>query len=106
RADGSMEYLQTSKGMPMGIFDDAEYSDESIQLHPGDRLLMYTDGVIEAFNSKGEPLGLDGLKSIVSRHSGSPEDLINRVYDGVYAHASSDEPLDDIAMVALEMIGD
>ncbi len=103
KADGTMQYLQTSKGMPMGIFDNAEYSDETIQLHPGDRLLMYTDGVIEAFNSKGEPLGLEGLKRIVSRHCGSPEDLIRRVYDGVYAHASSDEPLDDIAMVALEM---
>ncbi len=104
RKDGSVEFLNTREGMPLGIFEDAKYSDENVNLTPGDRLLMYTDGVIEAFNTEGEPLGMKGLERIVSEHHGGPEDLINRVFDRVYAHASTEEPLDDIAMVALEMV--
>jgi len=104
RSDGSVEFLHTREGMPLGIFDDANYSDESVDLSPGDRLLMYTDGVIEAFNADSEPLGMDGLKRIVSEHKGEPESLIDRVFDRVHAHASTEEPLDDIAMVALEMV--
>ena len=56
--------------------------------------------------AEGEPLGMEGLEEIVSHHVGGPDELIGRVFNGVYAHASSEEPLDDIAMVAFRMIDD
>lgn len=104
KADGSLEYLYMSDGLPLGILEEARFPQVTIELQPGDRVLMYTDGVIEAFDKQGEILGMEGLRGIVSKHSGHPEDLINRVFDGVFVHATSGEPLDDIAMVAIRMV--
>jgi sigma-B regulation protein RsbU (phosphoserine phosphatase) len=104
RSDGSLEYLFTRDGIPLGILENAQFPETTIHLQPGDRVLMYTDGVIEAVNGRGEPFGLKGLREMVSKHTGAPEQLIERVLDGVYAHATSEEPLDDIAMIALRMI--
>jgi sigma-B regulation protein RsbU (phosphoserine phosphatase) len=103
KADGASEYLFMSDGIPLGILEDARFPQVTVDLQPGDRVLMYTDGVTEAFDNRGEPFGMDRLREIVSRHTGDPEGLINRVLDGVSAHATSEEPLDDIAMVALRM---
>ena len=56
RADGSLEKLE-SGGLPLGIEADADFESGSIQLEPGDALILYTDGVVEAFNAAGEDFG-------------------------------------------------
>lgn len=44
-------------GAPLGIFPDRTYGDASVQLEPGDRLILYTDGLTEATNSNGQEFG-------------------------------------------------
>ncbi|HME12995.1 MAG TPA: PP2C family protein-serine/threonine phosphatase [Candidatus Acidoferrum sp.] len=56
KADGTLEKLETG-GMPLGITAQATYETAEIQLAPGDALIFYTDGVVEAFNQQNEEYG-------------------------------------------------
>lgn len=54
-------------GMPVGVLDEAEFEDYGIQLEPGDRLYLYSDGITEAFNSQGVMLGTARFISMIER---------------------------------------
>ncbi|HOX92600.1 MAG TPA: SpoIIE family protein phosphatase [Spirochaetales bacterium] len=54
-----------SDGSFMGIFETPNFSKASIQLIPGDRLIMYTDGIVESRNFMGDEYGLERLESVV-----------------------------------------
>ena len=56
RENGALEKLETG-GLPLGIKVDAAYETASLELRPGDALILFTDGVIEAFNESGEEFG-------------------------------------------------
>jgi serine phosphatase RsbU (regulator of sigma subunit) len=56
RENGTLEKLETG-GLPLGIKVDAAYETASLELRPGDALVLFTDGVIEAFNESGEEFG-------------------------------------------------
>jgi phosphoserine phosphatase RsbU/P len=56
RANGTLEKLEKG-GLPLGIKVDASYETASLELHPGDALVFFTDGVVEAFNESGEEFG-------------------------------------------------
>ncbi|MGC1613727.1 MAG: PP2C family protein-serine/threonine phosphatase [Candidatus Acidiferrum sp.] len=56
RAGGETEKLEAG-GLPLGIDVGATYDTAAVELKPGDALILYTDGVIEAFNDKGEEFG-------------------------------------------------
>jgi sigma-B regulation protein RsbU (phosphoserine phosphatase) len=57
-ANGALETLQTG-GLPLGIKLDACYETATLELQPGDALILFTDGVVEAFNESGQEFGND-----------------------------------------------
>ena len=54
--------LTEGAGLPLGILDDAVYESESIILEPGQTVVLYTDGIIESLNPRGEEFGFDGVE--------------------------------------------
>jgi phosphoserine phosphatase RsbU/P len=56
RANGTLETLEVG-GLPLGIRSDVRYETASLELRPGDALIFFTDGVVEAFNESGEEFG-------------------------------------------------
>jgi sigma-B regulation protein RsbU (phosphoserine phosphatase) len=56
RANGTLETLEAG-GLPLGIESAAKYETASLELKPGDALIFFTDGVVEAFNESGEEFG-------------------------------------------------
>jgi sigma-B regulation protein RsbU (phosphoserine phosphatase) len=56
RANGDMEKLDIG-GLPLGIDSAAEYESSTKDLRPGDAMIFFTDGVVEAFNESGEEFG-------------------------------------------------
>jgi sigma-B regulation protein RsbU (phosphoserine phosphatase) len=56
RSNGSFETLEIG-GLPLGIKIGAEYETATVELRPGDALIFFTDGVVEAFNQSGEEFG-------------------------------------------------
>jgi len=83
RADGSVEHL-TSGGPVLGVFPDGVYEAASIPFSPGDRLVLYTDGITEARNDADEEFGEARLMSMAVEHRGcSAPALQARLVDGV-----------------------
>jgi phosphoserine phosphatase RsbU/P len=64
RADGSHQLLDEGE-IPLGVFDDTQYSEFFVDLRAGDVLVLYTDGVTEAKNTRDEHFGLKRLEQIV-----------------------------------------
>jgi sigma-B regulation protein RsbU (phosphoserine phosphatase) len=63
-ANGGLEKLDVG-GLPLGIRSPGSYETASVDLQPGDSLIFYTDGVVEAFNEKNEEFGEDRWQSII-----------------------------------------
>jgi PAS domain S-box-containing protein len=66
-SDGVSEVL--ANGLPLGPFADPSYSAITVGLEPGDRIVLYTDGIIEATNPSGEEFGMKRLKNILKEAS-------------------------------------
>jgi sigma-B regulation protein RsbU (phosphoserine phosphatase) len=101
-ADGTSEFLPTTRGPALGVVDGTSYQQASVTLQPGDYVIAYTDGVSEAFNEQGEEFTLARLPSIFAGHR--PESVkmaVERIIQAVDAHAGSTPQSDDITCVAL-----
>jgi sigma-B regulation protein RsbU (phosphoserine phosphatase) len=100
---GSWEWLKKRCGLFLGTFDTAKYRQETITLGPGDELLLYTDGVNEAFSANDEEFGNDRLESWLANHQDlAPEDLVRGLRAEVAQWAEGAEQSDDITILALE----
>jgi len=101
RADGSVEPLG-EPGTLVGVFADPVFSEVSVELAPGDLLLLYTDGVTEA-GAVGSEIGEDGLAELLAGLAGrSAEDVVAGVEAAAVA-IQDGQPRDDIALVALRI---
>ena len=92
-------------GVALGAVEHAPMSERTIQLEPGDHLLLYTDGLTEAFSADGELFGDTRLEqALLSRQSGSADDLLEMVEEALN-HFLQAEPLsDDLTMLALRRV--
>ncbi|HYM80585.1 MAG TPA: SpoIIE family protein phosphatase [Candidatus Limnocylindria bacterium] len=68
RADGSCERLEAG-GLLLGAFPEASYEQGEASLAPGDRLVLYTDGMVEAENPERELFGEERLLEVLRRHA-------------------------------------
>ena len=75
RRDGSIISLEAG-GAPLGIFADSSYEQGTVELNPGDLIVAYTDGVIEAANQAEREWGVEGLRKAATRSSARRADEI------------------------------
>lgn len=71
RKDGSVQRLEAN-GVPLGLFPIVEYDKVETTLEPGELVLLYTDGITEAANAKGDEFGLDRLQAVVGKYTAEP----------------------------------
>jgi phosphoserine phosphatase RsbU/P len=101
-ADGSVEILNGAGGIALGVMRGVVYPYHTTRLLPGDRLLLYTDGVTEAFNSADEAYGVDRLLAEVRAHGeGAATALVERICRSVKSFAGSVPQSDDITLTVL-----
>jgi phosphoserine phosphatase RsbU/P len=108
RASGQIERLSTG-GPPFGLplFTDSEvaYASGSVQLQPGDLLFIFTDGVAEAVNEKGEEFGEARIiPAIASLPTGTAAAILNRVMGEVNAFVGFARQHDDITAFVLRVL--
>lgn len=102
RRDGNLERL-ASVATVLGLFDDWDCAMEARLLLPGDTLVLYTDGMTEAFNDAGEEFGLPRLVEALQRHREKPSrDLIASLLDEVH-HFNPGEQQDDITLIVAKI---
>jgi serine phosphatase RsbU (regulator of sigma subunit)/pSer/pThr/pTyr-binding forkhead associated (FHA) protein len=102
RADKSLEPCMPRKaaGLALGIMQGQDYSICPLQLEPGDSLVLYSDGVSESQNIKGQELTLAGMSAAMK--AGGPNTakvLGERVVRAVHQHAAGRAPHDDVTLV-------
>ena len=91
-------------GIPMGILEDAEYGEEQIVLIPGDVILLYTDGVTEALNTKREIFGMRRLMRVVQQnHKIDSEELINTIYSDMLEFTDGAPQSDDLTLIVIKV---
>jgi sigma-B regulation protein RsbU (phosphoserine phosphatase) len=100
RADGTVQELD-AEGMPAGFLPDVEYDAGSTPFGPDDRLLLVTDGVVEARGDDGEFFGEARLHDLVAGHAGGAAALVDDVFSAVGAWMGTQPQTDDVTLVAL-----
>lgn len=79
RADGSIERLDVG-GLPLGILPDAKYESANVGLAPGDWLIIFTDGLVEAENARQEEYGETRVLSTINAAAAStPNEMLQRL---------------------------
>lgn len=101
RSDGALEKLEAG-GLPLGIEADTTFESGSVQLAPGDALILYTDGVVEAFNAAGEDFGNERwLAAIRQLPEVSAEETLRTLMRKVDSFVGATRQSDDITCLIL-----
>ena len=104
-AGGGLRSLEATS-MPVGLLETAEFAVVEQRLDPGDKVVIYTDGVTEAQNEAGEFFGRKRLREIVTaRAAESCTALHDAIQSGVAAFTEGTAQSDDITVVVLEFAG-
>lgn len=86
-------------GLPLGVLDDTEYSSHITLLDPGSTVMLYSDGLNEAFNPQGEMFGLDRAQGLVT--PGNGQLWGQRLMEAAILWSGGRERTDDITLLAL-----
>ena len=93
-------------GLPLGLFDDAEYDEFTFYSKPGDVFVFFSDGILDASNRAGELFGRSRVEKIVEQcHNESAECAVKRLFAAVAEHAAGMEAFDDQTVVAIRVTG-
>jgi serine phosphatase RsbU (regulator of sigma subunit) len=105
RASGEISTLDAT-GMPVGLTETAEFGVAEEWLAPGDKIIIYTDGVTEAQNAAGEFFGKKRLRQIVTARTGEPCQAVHdAIQEAVTEFTEGAPQSDDITLVVLEFGG-
>jgi adenylate cyclase len=102
---GEAKLIQTEGDtIPLGILEDANYQETEIQLAPGDRLLFYTDGIVEAMNKQEEIFGFERLLEVVQRSKSMDADsLLKEVLNQVNQFTGGASQHDDLTAIVISV---
>ena len=91
--------------LPMGIGFTPTYSRHRFRVSPGDRMLLFTDGVLETTSPDDTPFDTHGIETLLNRETGSCEDLARLLLAALHGHAASDELAhDDVTFLLAEFV--
>ncbi len=103
RHDGKWEWIKKKGGLFLGTFETAKYRSTSITLSKKDQIILYTDGVNEAFSVNEEEYGNERLEAFLANHANlHPRILVDALRADVRKWAEGAEQSDDITMVCVE----
>jgi sigma-B regulation protein RsbU (phosphoserine phosphatase) len=89
---------------PLGILKNMEFSCQSIDLDPGDILVCFTDGIIEAKNKKGKQYTLENLTNFLRQDWVSPDQIVESLIESVNEFARGVAQHDDLTVTALQWV--
>ena len=106
RAGGEFELIEYPHDLLVGVLNSARYHNREFELHPGDCLFVYTDGVPEAATDSRKMFGNERLTEALNACKyGGPEEILRTVKDAVDAFVGDARQFDDLTMMCLEYKG-
>jgi len=104
--DVGFELFKDKHGLAIGAMDGMKYREYQVQMDPGAKLFVYTDGVAEATNAHNELFGMtrtvDALNQAADK---SPEEILQAVNSAVQSFVGDAEQFDDLTMMCIEYRG-
>ncbi len=101
--DGKSQMVDAT-GLPLGLFDDAEYDEFSYEAHPGDLFVFFSDGILDARRRDGHMFGRTGVEEIVTRCANkSAAAVVDALFRAVTDYAAGVETFDDQTIVAIRV---
>jgi phosphoserine phosphatase RsbU/P len=89
-------------GPPLGVMDGMEFESHTITLQPGECIVLFTDGVTDSMNVKGEGFSVDGVTRVLkSCGKASPKEIVEKLVAAVRQHATGRDPFDDLTVLVL-----
>jgi len=102
RANGSIERLDVG-GLPLGIMADAQYQSASLALAPGDWLIIFTDGLVEAVNVNDEEYGETRLLGAIAEGlAATPNDMLKQLMMKLDAFVGNTPQHDDVTCLLIK----
>ncbi len=103
---GELVRVEGGSGTAIGIFDEAVYEQTTLQLEPGDTLVLCTDGILEATDELGEQFGFERLELSLSSGTSRPKDVADRLQRDLREHVGDAAQYDDVTMILLGVTAD
>jgi sigma-B regulation protein RsbU (phosphoserine phosphatase) len=100
-ADGTLSELEAT-GIAIGVLDDAQYTQDTVQMEPDDLLVLYTDGITEAENAQLEMFDVERLKKVIlASRTLSSGDIIQEILNAVKTFTADYSQSDDITLMVI-----
>ena len=100
---GKPEVIEAT-GLPLGLFDEAEYDEFEFRMKPGDMFVFFSDGILDARNRKGELFGRGRVEKMVAECSGnSAASVVESLFKAVAEHSAGVETFDDQTVVVIRV---
>ncbi len=91
-------------GLPLGLFDEADYDEFRFRMKPGEMFVFFSDGILDARNRKGDLFGRHRVEQIIGECAGQPVDyLVDCIFKAVAEHSAGVETFDDQTVVAIRV---
>ena len=104
--DGKIEVIEAT-GLPLGLFDDAEYDELTFKAKPGDMFVFFSDGILDARNRAGDMFGRHRTEAIIAGCADISADcVVKSLFKAVTEHAAGEEAFDDETVVAIKVKGE
>lgn len=103
RPDGSFERLK-SNGLPLGVVEISDYGEETIEMKPGEGLVIYSDGIIDSINVEEEEFGEQRLEELLLSAGSDlydPMKLIDSIFTASIGHSGEQPRFDDMTALIL-----
>lgn len=101
-ATGQFEYLEVP-GVAMGVFKAAQYQRQTAELHPGDILCLYTDGITEAMDEAEEEFGEDRMADVIQAYSAyTAHEIIDAIMMAAHQFAAENKAFDDETLIIVK----
>ena len=106
RAKEGFTLFKDKHGFVLGGMPDLSFKDYELQLYPGDKIFVYTDGVPEATDAHNELFGTDRMLEALNRdRDADPKTVLDNVKNAVDAFVKDAEQFDDLTMLCMEYRG-
>jgi sigma-B regulation protein RsbU (phosphoserine phosphatase) len=91
-------------GLPLGLFDDADYDEFRFKMKPGDMFVFFSDGILDARNRRGELFGRRRVEKIIAEGAGgSADSIVDSLFKAAAEHSAGVETFDDQTVVAIKV---
>jgi phosphoserine phosphatase RsbU/P len=101
---GQVETVQ-AEGFPLGMFKDVSYEEFTLSTRPGDAIIFFSDGIVDAINEHEEMFGSERLTEIVTSHlNDTAEGMVDAIYQELSAFQGGVEHFDDETVVVLKVL--